>query len=124
MSEADGDLKAYPTSPRNCWTWFSRHVTTSSFKKEPARPPKPSRDIYELMVVAADAEPKIILHLPPLCEGKNVSYLFVCSKQALGWPCGSPGLSSPTLSLSKKAHSCSSRSNPLAVHWEPLRVKL
>uniref|UniRef100_A0A452UI61 H/ACA ribonucleoprotein complex subunit 2 n=1 Tax=Ursus maritimus TaxID=29073 RepID=A0A452UI61_URSMA len=49
------------------------------------------RDISEFITMAADAERlEIILHLPPLCKDKNVSYVFVhpCSKQALGWACG------------------------------------
>ncbi len=37
----------------------------------------------------ADAEPlEILLHLPLLCEDKNVPYVFVSSKQALGRACG------------------------------------
>jgi U4/U6 small nuclear ribonucleoprotein SNU13 len=39
--------------------------------------------------MAADAEPlEILLHLPLLCEDKNVPYLFVPSKLALGRACG------------------------------------
>uniref|UniRef100_A0A8C0NG19 Ribosomal protein eL8/eL30/eS12/Gadd45 domain-containing protein n=2 Tax=Canis lupus TaxID=9612 RepID=A0A8C0NG19_CANLF len=38
--------------------------------------------------MTADAEPlEIILHLPLLCEDKDMPYMFVCSKQALGWAC-------------------------------------
>ena len=34
------------------------------------------------MVLAADAEPlEILLHIPLLCEDKNVPYVFVRSKQ-------------------------------------------
>lgn len=45
--------------------------------------------IAELIVMAADAEPlEIILHLPLLCEDKNVPYVFVKSKAALGRACG------------------------------------
>ena len=40
-------------------------------------------------VGGADAEPlEILLHLPLLCEDKNVPYVFVSSKQALGRACG------------------------------------
>ena len=40
-------------------------------------------------VLAADAEPlEILLHLPLLCEDKNVPYVFVLSKLALGRACG------------------------------------
>ena len=39
--------------------------------------------------MAADAEPlEILLHLPLLCEDKNVPYVFVKSKAALGRACG------------------------------------
>jgi U4/U6 small nuclear ribonucleoprotein SNU13 len=44
-----------------------------------------NRGQSELIVMAADAEPlEIILHLPLLCEDKNVPYVFVRSKAALG----------------------------------------
>jgi hypothetical protein len=37
-----------------------------------------NRGISELIVMAADAEPiEILLHLPLLCEDKNVPYVFV-----------------------------------------------
>ena len=43
----------------------------------------------EFVVLAADAEPlEILLHIPLLCEDKNVPYVFVRSKQALGRACG------------------------------------
>ncbi|KRX38228.1 NHP2-like protein 1 -like protein, partial [Trichinella nativa] len=48
-----------------------------------------NRGIAELIVLAADAEPiEIVLHLPLLCEDKNVPYVFVKSKAALGRACG------------------------------------
>ncbi|KAL7566719.1 hypothetical protein ACA910_017775 [Epithemia clementina (nom. ined.)] len=48
-----------------------------------------NRGISELIVMAADAEPiEILLHLPLLCEDKNVPYVFVPSKIALGRACG------------------------------------
>lgn len=40
-------------------------------------------------MLAADTEPlEILLHLPLLCEDKNVPYVFVPSKTALGRACG------------------------------------
>lgn len=40
-----------------------------------------NRGISEFIVMAADAEPlEILLHLPLLCEDKNVPYVFVPSK--------------------------------------------
>jgi len=39
--------------------------------------------------MAGDTEPlEILLHLPLLCEDKNVPYVFVPSKQQLGRACG------------------------------------
>lgn len=48
-----------------------------------------NRGISEFIVLAADAEPlEILLHLPLLCEDKNVPYVFVPCKVALGRACG------------------------------------
>lgn len=48
-----------------------------------------NRGQSELIVMAADTDPlEILLHLPLLCEDKNVPYVFVPSKQALGRACG------------------------------------
>ena len=48
-----------------------------------------NRGISEFIIMAADAEPlEILLHLPLLCEDKNVPYVFVPSKIALGRACG------------------------------------
>ncbi|MCL4138299.1 UNVERIFIED_CONTAM: hypothetical protein GTU68_030922 [Idotea baltica] len=42
-----------------------------------------------MIVMAADSTPlEILLHLPLLCEDKNVPYVFVRSKTALGRACG------------------------------------
>jgi len=47
-----------------------------------------NRGIAELIVLTADTEPlEILLHLPLLCEEKNVPYVFVESKAALGRAC-------------------------------------
>merc|ERR1712187_1083301 len=48
-----------------------------------------TRGTSEIIVMAADTEPiEIVLHLPLLCEDKNVPYVFVPSKLALGRACG------------------------------------
>lgn len=48
-----------------------------------------NRGLSEFIVMAADTTPlEILLHLPLLCEDKNVPYVFVRSKQALGRACG------------------------------------
>lgn len=57
-----------------------------------------NRGISELIIMAADTEPlEILLHLPLLCEDKNVPYVFVPSKIALGRACG---VSRPVVSCS------------------------
>jgi len=44
-----------------------------------------NRGQARLIVLAADATPlEILLHLPLLCEDKNVPYIFVSSKEGLG----------------------------------------
>jgi len=48
-----------------------------------------NRGVAEIIVLAADTVPlAILLHLPLLCEDKNVPYVFVNSKIALGRACG------------------------------------
>merc|ERR1712100_453163 len=57
-----------------------------------------NRGIAEFIVMAADAEPlEILLHLPLLCEDKNVPYVFVRSKQGLG---RATGVSRPVIACS------------------------
>lgn len=42
-----------------------------------------------MVILAADTSPlAILLHLPLLCEDKNVPYVYVPSKMALGRACG------------------------------------
>ncbi|KAE9579718.1 hypothetical protein CGMCC3_g4149 [Colletotrichum fructicola] len=48
-----------------------------------------NRGVSELIVLAADTNPlSIVLHLPLLAEDKNVPYVYVKSKTALGRACG------------------------------------
>lgn len=48
-----------------------------------------NRGLAEFVVLAADTNPlEILLHLPLLCEDKNVPYVFVPSRNALGRSCG------------------------------------
>jgi U4/U6 small nuclear ribonucleoprotein SNU13 len=64
-----------------------------------------NRGIAEFIVLAADAEPlEILLHLPLLCEDKNVPYVFVSSKVALGRACG---VSRPVISCSVTSNEAS-----------------
>ena len=44
-----------------------------------------NRGLADLIILAGDTNPiEILLHLPLLCEDKNVPYVFVSSKTALG----------------------------------------
>ena len=64
-----------------------------------------NRGIAEMIVMAADAEPlEILLHLPLLCEDKNVPYVFVPSKIALGRACG---VSRPVIACSVTSNEAS-----------------
>jgi large subunit ribosomal protein L7Ae len=47
------------------------------------------RSIAQLVIVAEDVEPEeIVMHIPPLCEEKNIPYAFVPSKLELGRAAG------------------------------------
>ncbi|KAF2867796.1 50S ribosomal protein L30e-like protein [Massariosphaeria phaeospora] len=57
-----------------------------------------NRGVAEIVILAADTSPlAILLHLPLLCEDKNVPYVYVPSKMALGRACG---VSRPVISAS------------------------
>jgi U4/U6 small nuclear ribonucleoprotein SNU13 len=77
-----------------------------------------NRGISEMIVMAADAEPlEILLHLPLLCEDKNVPYVFVPSKVALGRACG----------VSRSVISCSittNESSQLKNDIEKLKIQI
>ena len=48
-----------------------------------------NRGVADLIILAADTEPlEIILHLPLLCEDKNVPYVYVPKQADLGRACG------------------------------------
>ena len=48
-----------------------------------------NRDVSDVVILAADTEPlAILLHIPLLCEDKNVPYVYVSSKMHLGHACG------------------------------------
>ncbi|KAJ5715169.1 uncharacterized protein N7483_012350 [Penicillium malachiteum] len=45
--------------------------------------------VSELIIIAGDASPlAIVMHLPLICEDKNIPYVFVLSKIAFGRACG------------------------------------
>ncbi|OHS96831.1 NHP2-like protein 1 [Tritrichomonas foetus] len=48
-----------------------------------------NRSVAELVIIAGDSDPiEIVMHLPLLCEDKNVPYIFIPSRAALGRACG------------------------------------
>jgi len=47
------------------------------------------REQAKLVLIAMDVNPpEIVMHLPPLCKEKNIPYIFVKSKEALGKAAG------------------------------------
>lgn len=70
-----------------------------------------NRGISEFIIMAADTEPiEILLHLPLLCEDKNVPYVFVPSKAALGRACG---VSRPVIAASVTSNDSSAIKNQI-----------
>lgn len=62
-----------------------------------------NRGTCSLVVLAGDTEPlAIILHLPLLCEDKNVPYIYISSRSDLGRQCD----------LSRNVVACGITTNP------------
>uniref|UniRef100_A0A8C9B7W1 NHP2-like protein 1 n=2 Tax=Phocoena sinus TaxID=42100 RepID=A0A8C9B7W1_PHOSS len=103
MTEADVNLKAYPLADADLTKKLLDLVQQSCNYKQLHKGANEAtktlkRGISEFIVMAADTEPlEIILHLPLLCEDKNVPYVFVRSKQALG---RAGGVSRPVIACS------------------------
>ncbi|CAH1274365.1 NHP2-like protein 1 isoform X2 [Branchiostoma lanceolatum] len=93
-TEAEVNPKAYPLADAQLTTQILDLVQQAANYKQLRKGANEAtktlnRGITEFIVMAADTEPlEIILHLPLLCEDKNVPYVFVRSKQALGRACG------------------------------------
>ncbi|KAL1944718.1 hypothetical protein VTO73DRAFT_3148 [Trametes versicolor] len=94
MSAEDSASKAFPLAQADLTNSILDLVERASqfkqLKKGANEATKTlNRGIAELIILTADTEPlEILLHLPLLCEEKNVSYIFVPSKAALGRACG------------------------------------
>ena len=94
MAEGDVNPKAYPLADPQLTVKILDMVQQATNYKQLKKGANEAtktlnRGIAEFIVMAADAEPlEILLHLPLLCEDKNVAYVFVRSKQALGRACG------------------------------------
>ncbi|KAI1283260.1 NHP2-like protein 1 -like protein [Halotydeus destructor] len=94
MADEEVNPKAYPMADQTLTTKIMNIVQQASNYKQVKKGANEAtktlnRNLSELIVMAGDAEPlEILLHLPLLCEDKNVPYVFVRSKHALGRACG------------------------------------
>ncbi|KAF8494765.1 snRNP subunit [Gautieria morchelliformis] len=93
MAESE-NKKAWPLADANLTNTILDLVQQASHYKQLKKGANEAtktlnRGIAEFLVLTADTEPiEILLHLPLLCEDKNVPYVFVPSKIALGRACG------------------------------------
>lgn len=113
--------KAYPLSPEKLTATIIDLVQQAGNYKQLKKGANEStkslnRGYAEFIVLAADAEPlEILLHLPMLCEDKNVPYVFVPSKTTLGRACG----------VSRPVIACAVTSNDKSqIHNQILQLKL
>mmetsp|Transcript_30340 Transcript_30340/g.61788 ORF Transcript_30340/g.61788 Transcript_30340/m.61788 type:complete len:129 (+) Transcript_30340:87-473(+) len=110
MASAEVNPKAYPLADAEMTVKILDLVQQASNYKQLKKGANEAtktlnRGISEFIVLAADAEPlEILLHLPLLCEDKNVPYVFVPSKVALGRACG---VSRPVISCSVTSNEAS-----------------
>eukprot|EP00446_Apocalathium_sp_SHHI-4_P007194 CAMPEP_0177170166 /NCGR_PEP_ID=MMETSP0367-20130122/9950_1 /TAXON_ID=447022 ORGANISM="Scrippsiella hangoei-like, Strain SHHI-4" /NCGR_SAMPLE_ID=MMETSP0367 /ASSEMBLY_ACC=CAM_ASM_000362 /LENGTH=176 /DNA_ID=CAMNT_0018616339 /DNA_START=82 /DNA_END=613 /DNA_ORIENTATION=- len=101
--EEEVNPKAYPLAKENLTVTILDLVQQAANYKQLKKGANEAtktlnRGTAELVILAADAEPlEILLHLPLVCEDKNVPYVFVKSKTALGRACG---VSRPVISCS------------------------
>mmetsp|Transcript_25850 Transcript_25850/g.61298 ORF Transcript_25850/g.61298 Transcript_25850/m.61298 type:complete len:127 (+) Transcript_25850:570-950(+) len=86
--------KAYPLADKNLVVQILDLITLAKEYKQVKKGANESikvlkKGLAELIIIAADADPiEIVLHLPLICEDKNVPYIFIHSKTALGKACG------------------------------------
>lgn len=103
MSDPASRAKAWPLAPADLndqlLDLVERGTQYAQVKKGANEATKAlNRGIAEIIILTADTEPlEILLHLPLLCEEKNVPYVFVASKAALGRACG---ISRPVIAVS------------------------
>ncbi|KAN0133721.1 RNA binding protein snu13 [Lactarius tabidus] len=94
MSDPANRAKAWPRAPPELNDQILELVQQASTYKQLKKGANEAtktlnRGIAELIILTADTEPlEILLHLPLLCEEKNVPYVFIESKAALGRACG------------------------------------
>ncbi|KAI8615679.1 putative SNU13-component of the U4/U6.U5 snRNP [Chytriomyces sp. MP71] len=91
---AESNSKAYPLADAQLTNKILDLVQQASHYKQLKKGANEAtktlnRGISEFIIMTEDTEPlEILLHLPLLCEDKNVPYVFVKSKVALGRACG------------------------------------
>ncbi|CAH9056464.1 unnamed protein product [Cuscuta epithymum] len=94
MAEKDVNPKAYPLAGAELTIVIhdlvAQDANYKQLKKGANEATKTlNKGISGFIVMVADTEPlEILLHLPLLAEDKNVPYVFVKSKEALGRACG------------------------------------
>lgn len=102
--------KAFPLANDDLTAALLNLVSSASEKKQLRKGANEvtktlNRSVAELVIIAGDADPiEIVLHLPLLCEDKNVPYIFISSRAALGRACG-VSRSVIACSIVKKDHS-------------------
>eukprot|EP01089_Gocevia_fonbrunei_P010850 TRINITY_DN2384_c0_g1_i1.p1 TRINITY_DN2384_c0_g1~~TRINITY_DN2384_c0_g1_i1.p1 ORF type:complete len:129 (+),score=31.11 TRINITY_DN2384_c0_g1_i1:137-523(+) len=116
MADSTVNPKAYPLADAQLTNQILALVTSAvnykQLKKGANEATKTlNRGLAEIIVMAADTEPlEILLHLPILCEDKNVPYVFVRSKAALG---RAAGVSRSVIAISITSNAGSQISNQI-----------
>jgi len=93
-SSAQSNPKAYPLAPASLSKSILELIQQAANYKQLKRGANEAtkslnRGRAQLIVMAADTVPiEILMHIPLLCEDKNVHYVFVASKSSLGRACG------------------------------------
>ena len=86
--------KAYPLANENLTAAILELVSAAQNNKQLRKGANEvtkalNRSTAEVVVIAGDVDPiEIVMHLPLLCEDKNVPYIYVSSRAALGRACG------------------------------------
>lgn len=85
--------KAYPLANDNLTAAILELVSSAQNNKQLRKGANEvtkslNRSAAEIVVIAGDVDPiDIVMHLPLLCEDKNVPYIYVPSRAALGRSC-------------------------------------
>ena len=86
--------KAYPLADQDFTTAILQLVQAAQANKQLRKGANEvtktlNRSVAEIVIIAGDVDPiEIVLSLPLLCEDKNVPYIFISSRAALGRACG------------------------------------